>query len=674
MTNQAGQQASGQGWHTREAILRPREHAGGFLGLELVVPAWLEQARASGGLRVVGTRLEVELSYEGKGLPPKTPCRVLFLYGKKSAKELAKTAGAEPSQAPSSDELEPPVDESPVGADDPLALVVAAAKLTFEGTPITLDEGSQRVAVSLELCAAGPAMGPLLRAGAELSIVLLPQHPHARGALVSGVKLARVLELTVGGQPGLAVGEVARVGQRLDVKLTRHGLDAALRFRVDTPGESDVTLDWAAGESGEKRCTLGAREGALALPPPAATKKLAGKLVFPVLLELVTSEGVVAPIERAFYVTERPSLEALSVEEGEGIRVVGTLAGFAPGFDPPFAVELWSAVGKSVEPVHPRRVEVPALGPGGTFSVETEAADARPRAGAEAGQGYFAVLRAAPVGFEPLGPLLEASKAFARFGDEDFAGKGQALGYASSDAPSPGTCARAPVLGALAVDVLGESVAALCQVLGPKAYWSAQKKKISLTSSAEGAPALVRDATYEAVPGSARGLLVARFPFKDLAAHAGKPLSLTVEGRSEDEVGRGAGALTTPTALAPRVTGVSWRRDDEKARVLLVVKTEWMPERAAASALAVSLGAPWDASRTFALPAPGLAGHGLVDDEGEVELSVGKSADELAKALEGGLEVVVARPAGKEALYGDERLRVEPFRGRPAPAPKGKAS
>ena len=674
-------QADTSWWTAPSPTIALDKHGGGVLAIELVAPATVT-ILATPHLTVSGTLVEADVMFAATHLPPRKdlPCKVQWEYERGSTH-------------------------------------------TIEGAPAEMDVPAGKVHVTLDIMSAGVEIGALLATGGPVAIVLTPDWPHVRPArVVAGSSHTLAIDVKVAGktvelgQLG-GVGHIA-VGEPLVVELQRGGFQCAARLRVDTPTDEDVAVEWAQDAVGPQNIRLGCKGDTLELP--RAVRLASGgspQLPFDIYLEVSKGDGVFAPVRAARVTVSQPTLASFEVSKGAGIAELsrtdgsssspdsavdhtvtahGRLTGFTPGFDPPFAVELWllspappprrgqRRTLASMHRVFPeRRAAIGALADNGSFAVVLDTVFDPDDAAAYVGVTPFAVLRGAITGEPPLEPGLSTWCGLRRFSDEDFcADKSAALGLCSREITKGVRASRMPVLGHVTAAVVKDAIRMACGVLGPKALWDGAKPKFILTTEG-GEKALSLHAKYEPVRASARGFLVAAVPFKSLGGHAGKRVTIEVEldaAKSVDVVrGEGAGHLTIPL-LRPALDEVRWWEDvDPKKhtpRLHFLCPTQWFPKTTeplcvsfdydAAEPGTPSAWQPWGGKVQLEHPAGGT-GLGSVDDDG-LEFFVTDTAQIAeAKALlaESGLLVRVACRAGKEKLYGNPGLEVSPSEGFP---------
>lgn len=491
-------------WKTVSATIPIRAHAGGFLAIELILPATIHELAALEPERSK-TQFRVPVSFKGENFPPDTPCNVTW-----------------------------------EATDGEKTLSVVGMLTQKDGKPYLIKSGANDCLAVLDLRSTGTEVGPLLERGGKVTLTLTPDYPHVHPATVDTDLGAATLVVSIAGKRlGDLTSLSPKIGETVQVSLARSGWDCHARLRIDTPGPDDLHVDWKTGE-GERAWHVGVTEegGALKLPEAPKKKKKSKPgdeaepeiLTFELLLEVSDDGTDYAPVHRGVVSIARPTLSGFQVRispSGTGAKVhaTGTLSGFVEGFDPPFGIELWAiAEGEAGKPRGMHRYsagarDVPAL-VGGAFDVEL-AGVYYPGELEEIGRlTLFAVMRASTSGV-PIESHL-APGTLRTFSDEDFTSKvaDLALGICSGEATDQVTT-RDLVLGTLRSEerkVDGQQfVRFFAEVHGPADAWKKLKPKfevLELQLAADGATvheATVTklDAVYEPIKSRASGYLAA---------------------------------------------------------------------------------------------------------------------------------------------------------------------
>ncbi len=640
---------------TQRTTIELDRHGGGFIALDLVAPAELRLSSAS--TRLAGTRFVATVAYVAENLPGREiDCAVKW-----SVASHAKS------------------DKVPATVD------VAASSVKIKA-------GTGTVEVTLDLMTAGKGLGPFLEAGGgDLTLSMHPDYPHVLdGSLVLSFHHALALRLLAhemappkaakkdvlasvsAAEPepvtlGRAGALIPRIGEIVRVTLDRSQWPCHVRLRVDTP-ESDVTVVYAPGEAGDKPWRFGCSgTQALVFPKPRE-----GKLGFSLLLEVSESgkDDEWATVHAGWLSVAEPTLSAFAIEKKEDGHVVatGTLTGFAPGFSPPFSVQLWAistptvaGAPRALHPVSELRTSVGGLDGDGSFEAGV------PSPGKEdlAKLTLFGVLRAPGTEgkLTPIGSFLRFGTLRA-FSDEDLLDKGVALGVCSQEITAKTNASRTPVALGVSIEVVLASITAHVDVLGPASYWNRIKPKVGFRRTGATEDQVTVAARYAAVPGGAHGVLTGGLPIKELGALAGG--SVTVRLVVDKDAPHGIEGAHVAFDATPRIGPITWQRDKDskkKDQIHFVCKTRMFPEMSEVLVASITGpdGTPIAAKLVYEHASPP---GGQADDQG-LEFFIRDPA--LLGAVTGQLEahqleVRVEPPSGKPTLYDNPDLPVASVR------------
>ncbi|APR86754.1 hypothetical protein A7982_12103 [Minicystis rosea] len=638
-------------WRTiSSGVISLAAHAGGFVAVELVAPVALGAPRLDRPVSFTGTQAVAHVVVPCPDLPANTMWTVEWYL---------------------------PSRKEPIMG------------------PTTKIEGGAVKAI-LDLATGGEALGAFLEAPQSLRLRLTPDHPHVHSSepnvpshcVELAVDFPHPLRLSLDGhvfsQSESLTG--AHVGKRIALSLSRSGWRAAVRLRVDTPGEQDVVLPFTPGHDGATWVLGMSGGGDLQLPDPTS-----GTLTFNLVLEVSAGEdGPWSLLSTSTLAVPAPSLASLDIEIAPGaermitraepeswleeivadrhVYAVGRFDGFAEGFDPPFSLELWMARRTSmdanaavvIQPLTRRRVDIGALR-NGTFRAAVDALNHEMDALQYREATPFVVLRASEA--DPL-PSIQHCFSFSleavAFSDEDVWRRGDVLGICSRGVTQGMHLVRQPVMGAVSIAVEKEALALYCGVLGPADAWKAAKPHFILQA---GETKTQKDAAVVELPNSEKRRLRAEIPLNALGPFAGKAAALRVElgAKGSIYVPPNAGQLAPPV-IAPRLGPVEWDRDDA-GHTRFLCRTAFFPKGSQSLVATLSVaGAPPFGAVTYAIKG------GRVDDEGLVFFPAEADAARCNEALANNtLSVSVSLPAPRTALYDVPALTVPVWTGTPLP-------
>jgi hypothetical protein len=678
MSARKGKKEVAPDWRTMASVIKLDKHGGGFAAIELIAPAELLDVRVVEA-KPVKARFEVTITFRAVNLPPKEdlPCKVEW--------EL---------------------------------VVIGRKSVSIESTAtLNIPLGTGKAV--LDLTTAGPSIGRFLETGGLVRMRLTPDYPHVRPTVLT-VKLDAILALHIGTRGTYRDPRMSElghdkttylIGEVVLLTLTRSAWSCDVRLRVDTPGNNDVTVDLDTDTVESSHWQIGCSGGALQLPALTKNKKGKSTVIFRLYLEVSEDGTNFGPVHQAWLVVALPVLTAFRVHVGSGvdrlartpegshssdhllsgpeedmtITATGRLAGFAPGFEPPFVLELWGLGRLSskaeapviIYPLLEVKIPIGDLNEQGSFRTVLDEVVDELDAFAYLGIKPFAILRAMATDPPmPVTPYLGFGS-LRPFGHEDFIKKGDALGVCSAEITANIRATRWPVVGSVTMRVEKDTLTFYCSVLGSPEYWKSAQPSFAIATTAN-ATAMLIPASYAQVQNSARGILKASLPFKGAVAIAGEVVTVTLDADHEAKVLPGGGK-GGPFEIKPSIGPVSWLADPKKPnRAHFICKTTLFPKLS--QALTVKLyriigGRPDDVEL---LPAvirfehPDKAG-GRVDDDGLEFFVFGKKAVEEVEELlsKGLLRVDVALPGGAKALYMIEKLKIEPWKNTPLKITKG---
>jgi hypothetical protein len=641
-------------WTTKSVKIELDRHGGGFIALDLVAPATV--TLTAGATHVVGTRFIAKVAYTAVNLPAKEiDCAIKWSIA-----------------APKSDKGPKTID------------VVAAS--------VKLEAGSGTVDAVLDLMTAGFGFGAFLESGGgDFTLTFKPDYPHVRDATVVVPfhhKLAIHLLAKQWAPPAKPPKKPAPppkiepttlsragawaplIGEVMTVTLDRSQWPCHVRLRIDTP-ENDVVIAYPPGKSGDQPWRFGCSSAyGLQFPKPKD-----GKLGFTLLLEVSESgkDEEWAAVHRAWLTVPEPQLTGLAVETAPPDRhtyATGKMSGFAPGFAPPFTIEPWVIADarpgvKGPRPMHPighTRSPIGVIDAAGEFRTEIaslpEGTIGKP----------FVVLRAPPMrdasGAEKLTPVGSyiRFKGLRAFGDEDLIdAKSVPLGIASAELVNV-SASRAPVALKVSIEVVGATVTAHADVLGPASYWKDAKPSFGFHLEGAATDAASAPAKHAAVPGSAsHGILTGALPFTQLGALAAKVAVVQLRITSGKDAPEGLAEAHAKVRLVPGIGPIAWALDKDKKkkdRVHFTCKTTMFPEKSELLVVTIVEKATKTPIAAKIVYENASGAGGQVDDEGlEFFITdpahVAKVAEQLGK---GELEVTVSRPVGAAKLYGEQEV------------------